>query len=268
MAVFVNGRAMATVDAGDRGLHYGDGLFETLVVRNGRVRFLDYHLERLSEGSRRLGMPLPDISVLQDEIPRAWPRDRGVVKVILTRGVGERGYRPPAQPQPTRIVAGFAWPARVATAWTEGVRVRICRTRLGRNPALAGLKHLNRLEQVLARSEWDDEAVQEGLMLDDRDRLIGGTTSNVFIRRASGWVTPALTDCGVAGVMRRVFRGWAAEQGIAVTDRDIAVMELADVSAALLTNSLIGAWPVRELADSVLELDPVVARFNSWLESQ
>ena len=266
--VLVNGRETGAIDPMDRGLQYGDGLFETFAVQDGRARFFDWHVERLAEGAWRLAMPLPDVRVLRDEIAEAWPRGRGVVKLVLTRGVGARGYQPPAGAQPTRIVSGHEWPARDSRLWSEGVRAGLCRTRLGRNAALAGIKHLNRLEQVLARAEWDDDAMDEGLMQDDRDRLIGGTMSNVFVFLSGRWLTPVLADCGVAGVMRRAFRGWAAEQGIAVMERDIAIADLAGVSAMLLTNSLIGAWPVRELAGGALAPDPLAARFNAWLDKQ
>jgi len=266
--VLVNGREGRAIDPMDRGLQYGDGLFETFAVQDGRARFFDWHVERLVEGGRRLALPIPDARLLRDEVADAWPRGRGVVKLILTRGIGARGYRPPAAAVPTRIVSGHEWPARDSLLWSEGVRAGLCRTRLGRNAALAGIKHLNRLEQVLARAEWDDGAMDEGLMQDDRDRLIGGTMSNVFLLLAGRWLTPVLADCGVAGIMRRAFRGWAAEQGIAVMERDIAVADLAGASAMLLTNSLIGAWPVRELAGGALPLDPLAARFNAWLAAQ
>jgi 4-amino-4-deoxychorismate lyase len=268
MTAIVNGREGGSIDPADRGLLYGDGLFETIVVHDGRARFLEWHLERLAEGGRRLALPLPDAALLRSEVARAWPRGRGVVKLVLTRGVGERGYRAPPAPQVTRIVMGHAWPVQDEAARTEGIRLRLCRTRLGRNTSLAGIKHLNRLEQVLARAECDDERMDEGLMLDDRDHAIAGTMSNVFFRLAGRWVTPAVTESGVAGVMRRALRGWAAEQGVPVTERDVPVAELADAAAMLVTNALIGAWPVRTFAGRVLAIDPLAGRFNAWLETQ
>ncbi len=188
MRILVNGRDGAKVDALDRGLQYGDGLFETLAVLGGRARFWEWHLERLALGARRLGLPLPDPSQLAAEIALACTEPRGVVKVIVTRGVGPRGYRPPANPEPTRIVSASAWPSPPATASPEGLRLRWCRTRCGRNPALAGIKHLNRLEQVLARSEWDDGLVDEGLMKDEHDCVISATQANLFARIGGRWI--------------------------------------------------------------------------------
>ena len=268
MPVLVNGVAGGRLDPLDRGLQYGDGLFETMAVREGRARFLDWHLARLAEGARRLAMPMPDQGRLAGQIAAAWPGGRGVVKLIYTRGPAGRGYRPPAQAEPTCIAAGFDWPAWPATAWSDGMRLRYCRTRCSRNPLLAGIKHLNRLEQVMARAEWDDERIAEGLMLDDRDQVISGTLSNLFAVIAGQLVTPALDQCGVAGVMRRAFCAWAAEHEAAVIECGIRAEELETATEILMTNALIGAWPVRELAGRTMRGGSLAARFNDWLAGQ
>jgi 4-amino-4-deoxychorismate lyase len=268
MTTLVNGKAGGHIDPADRGLLYGDGLFETIAVQDGRPRFLDWHFERLETGARRLGIPVPDFGRMRDEIASVAPSGRAVVKLVLTRGVGPRGYAPPARVAPTRIVAAKAWPTWPATSWEEGIRVDWCRTRLGRNPALAGLKHLNRLEQVLARAEWDDERLEEGLMRDDRDYAISGTQANLFARIAGTWVTPRLDQCGVAGVMRRAFMTWSESNGEPVETRAIDKAEVETATALLLTNALIGAWPVAELAGRALAVDPDVAEFNAWLAAR
>ncbi len=264
MPVLVNGRA-AGLDPLDRGLQYGDGLFETIAVHDGRARFLAAHLERLAEGARRLALPSPDPEHLAGQIAAAWPDRRGVVKLVWTRGPAGRGYRPPAHPEPTCIAAGFAWPEWPASAWSEGVRVRYCRIRLGNNPVLAGIKHLNRLEQVLARAEWDDEHIAEGLMLDTMGQVISGTQSNMFAVVAGRLVTPALDQCGVAGVMRRAVCGWAADRGNEVAECSLRPEALETATEIFVTNALIGAWPVRELAGRQLPPGPLAAQFNAWL---
>jgi 4-amino-4-deoxychorismate lyase len=267
MPVLVNGRA-GQVDPLDRGLQYGDGVFETMAVRDGRARFVDWHLARLAEGARRLLLPVPDPERLLGQIAAAWPGDRGVVKLIWTRGAAGRGYRPPTAAEPTCIAAGFAWPVWPETAWSEGIRLRYCRIRLARNPVLAGIKHLNRLEQVLARAEWDDERIAEGLMLDDMGQVISGTQSNLFAVVARQIVTPALDQCGVAGVMRRAFSSWAADQASPVVERSLRPEELETATEIFVTNALIGAWPVRELAEKPVPAGQIAARFNSWLAGQ
>jgi len=268
MPVLVDGVAGGRLDPLDRGLQYGDGLFETMAVRDGRARFFEWHLTRLADGARRLAMPVPEESRLAGQIAAAWPGGRGVVKVICTRGPAGRGYRPPARVEPTCVVAGFDWPAWPATAWSEGIRLRYCRTRLGRNPLLAGIKHLNRLEQVLARAEWDDDGIAEGLMQDDRGLVISGTQSNLFAVIAGRIVTPALDQCGVAGVMRGAFCRWAAEQGTTIVERGIRAGELETATEIFVTNALIGAWPVRELAGRRMPWSSLAARFNDWLAGQ
>jgi 4-amino-4-deoxychorismate lyase len=268
MRMLINGCAEVRVDARDRGLHYGDGIFETIAIVNGRPRFADWHFERLAQGANRLGIPVPDLDLLRAEIALACPEPHGVVKVIVTRGVGQRGYRPPIHPEPTRIVAASSWPDRDPANESTGVRLGWCRTRFGRNPALAGIKHLNRLEQVLARAEWDDGSMDEGLMKDDRDSVISATQANVFARIGGQWVTPALDHCGVAGIMRRAFLGWAAESGDPVIARELPARELESASRVFLTNAVIGAWPVREFAERELAIDPRIGQFNEWLARQ
>ena len=265
MRALVDGQEDLRIDPLDRGLQYGDGLFETIAIAGGRPRFLEWHFERLREGARRLGIPAPDVNLLRAEIAWVSTAPRSVVKILLTRGIGERGYRAPKDPLPRRIVLGFDALASRPEAATEGVRVGWCRTRLGRNPALAGIKHLNRLEQVLARSEWDDGAMDEGLMQDDRGQVIAATQSNLFARLEDRWVTPRLDQCGVSGVMRRAFREWQGERGAPVDERELGMADVERASALILTNALIGAWPVRELAGRALAIDPDASAFNAWL---
>jgi 4-amino-4-deoxychorismate lyase len=125
-----------------------------------------------------------------------------VIRITLTRGEGERGYALPASPRPTRIVAAFAPPQVAASIYVEGIRMRVCALRLSEQPLLAGIKQLNRLEQILARAEWSDPAIVEGVLCDSQGRVISATMANLFARVEGGWLTPALDRCGVAGVAR------------------------------------------------------------------
>ena len=268
ISILVNGRADGLVDPLDRGLMYGDGLFETVAIVEGRPRFLDWHFERLVGGARALGFPAPDLDALRADIASVATANRCVVKVVLTRGPGERGYRPPRNANPTRIVAASSWPDGPPDAATRGVRLGWCRMRLARNPALAGLKHLNRLEQVLARAEWDDGGMDEGLMQDDRGRVIAATQANLFAHIEGSWSTPRLDECGVAGVMRRAFRSWCDDLGTSVEERSLEVADIAAATSLVLTNALIGAWPVASLDGRALAIAPAASDFNAWLERQ
>ena len=264
MRIRVDGQEGGQVDPLDRGLQYGDGLFETIAAPGGRPRFLDWHLERLTDGARRLGFPALDEPALRREIDAVAFGPRCLVKLIVTRGGGSRGYRPPPAARPRCIASAWEWPSMAASE-AAGARVGWCSTRLGRNPALAGLKHLNRLEQVLARAEWDDDAMDEGLMCDQDGQVIAATQANLFAKIEGRWVTPRLDQCGVAGVMRRAFCAWHTDRGTPVDVRTVVRADIETASALVLTNARIGAWPVRELAGRPVAIDPACSEFNAWL---
>jgi 4-amino-4-deoxychorismate lyase len=200
----VNGVESTGLAVDDRGLQYGDGLFETMSAVDGRIRHFGLHLERLEEGCRWLRIPMPAAEQLEHDCSRVLEGlGAATVKLIVTRGPGPRGYRPPPEPSVSRIVLSSA--ARPRSDRTA-LSLRICETRLGQNPTLSGLKHLNRLEQVMACSEWNDPAIAEGLMQSMDGRLVCATAANLFLVCDGCLVTPAIRDCGVAGVMRRLVR--------------------------------------------------------------
>lgn len=243
--IIVNGTADENVPALDRGLQYGDGLFETLAILDGAPQHWDSHIERLERGCSRLYLSSPQRDGLLADAKRLCRGvKRGVLKIILSRGTGGRGYRPSSLGSPTRVVMGFPWPELPPLAG-DGVTVKICDTRLGLNPALAGIKHLNRLEQVLAQREWAEPDIAEGLMRDLEGNVIEGTMSNLFIVLDGRLMTPDLNRCGVAGIMRAFILATAQELGIAVLIAPLGVADLVRATEAFLCNSLIGLWPIR-----------------------
>jgi 4-amino-4-deoxychorismate lyase len=264
--IWVNGAPADAVSALERGLHYGDGLFETMACIGGRVRFLELHLARLARGCAQLNIAGPDPAALARELGSlgAGPA-RCILKLILTRGPAlARGYAYPQGQAPTRIVLRYPW-AGPAVEPAAGVRVRIARLRLAENPALAGIKHLNRLEQVLARAEWDDPEVAEALLFSRSGALISGTMSNVFLVRGASVLTPRLDVCGVAGVMREVVMAVARDCAIPVQE---AVLGAADLDAAqemFLTSSLTGIRRVGEIEGRILAGDTVSRRLQAAL---
>ncbi len=253
-ATLIDGRPGEHVSAADRGLHYGDGLFETISCLGGRPRWLALHLERLQGGCERLQLPFRDFEALRAEIASlAAGQPRCIVKAILTRGRAvRRGYAPSGGELPTRIVGRHPWPDAVPRA-RPGFRLGLSSVKLGVNPLLAGLKHLNRLEQVLAQMALQQAQLDEVLMLSSSELVIGGSMSNVFFADAAGLFTPALSDCGVAGVMRRVVLEAAATLGIPVQVRGVAADELGAVRAAFVTNVRWGVQPVDVLLGRTLE---------------
>lgn len=266
LGALVDGRPATTVCVLDRGLHYGDGVFETLAVRAGEAQLWSAHWERLARGCARLRLPVPDPRAVRDEARAlADGAERAVLKILVTRGPGERGYRIAAGARPTRALLLYPAPDFPATHWSEGVAVRMCHTPIAVNPALAGIKHLNRLEQVLARAEWQDEGFAEGLMSDASGRVVCGTASNVFAVRGGALVTPDLADCGVEGVMRRSVLDAARDFGIAARTAPLRPEDLLEADEVFLTNSLFGVWPVRAIDGSVLRPGPVARRMARHL---
>ena len=234
----------ATVPADDRGLCYGDGLFETMRMSRGRVPLLDKHLQRLASGCRRLGISAPATDSLATRVlDSTAPGVDGIVKLILTRGSGGRGYRPPDICEPRLCVSVHPLPDVPRDWYLRGVDVRICSTRIGRNPATAGLKHLGRLEQVLASAELQPEEA-EGLMLDEHDRVIEGTRCNLFVCRAGQVRTPRLNMSGVVGIMRELTRELAADMGLVCEEHEIDLDELRQADEIFLTNAVLGILPV------------------------
>ncbi|UHD16209.1 aminodeoxychorismate lyase [Thiocapsa bogorovii] len=245
----VDGLEHDRLPVGDRGLHYGDGLFETILIREGMPCLWNRHLARLALGADRLGIPQPSRSVLREEAVRICAAlDDGILKLIVTRGVGGRGYRPPASPHPRRILLAYASPPNVDPLAHGGVAIRYCETPASVNSRLAGIKHLNRLDAVLARQEWDDPQIAEGLMCDDAGDVVGGTMTNLFVWNGVALATPAVTRSGLAGTVRSVALEAAARAGIACVERPVSRRMLEDAVGLFLTNARIGVWPVARLA--------------------
>lgn len=265
-AVWVNGRPDAALSPLERGLHYGDGLFETIACLGGRPRFLNLHLERLARGCTRLGIELPDREELRREIlAAAAEAPSAIVKVLLTRGPAvARGYATTGSEQPTRLTLRYRREDEPRNA-QDGVRVRTAALRLGENPALAGLKHLNRLEQVLARREWSDGAIAEALMFSSSGMLISGVMSNVFLVEGARLRTPLLDRCGVAGVMRQVVLREAARAGIAAEEAPLDAGDLARARELFLTSAVIGLRPVRVLDGRACEIGAVTRELQQRL---
>jgi 4-amino-4-deoxychorismate lyase len=267
--ILVNGRPGSSVGVADRGLQYGDGLFETLAVNRGQVLCLDRHLARLASGCRSLEIPVPDEAALRNDLSTVTKGvARGVVKIILTRGVSARGYRAAANPTPTRIVSSHPWPPFPPSNRAEGVDLRVCRTRLSINLRLAGLKHLNRLEQVLAVNEIDDPKVSEGLMLDTDGAAVEGTMSNVFYVEGGRLMTPDLSRCGVHGIIRAEILDWARiHLDTPVGQTRVGPESLLKSEECFVCNSLIGIWPVRSIDGCEIPLGSVTQSIQSELKA-
>ena len=239
------------IDPADRGFAYGDGLFETMHVYAGGVPWLDAHLARLVRDASRLRLPMPPDAWLREQIQslaEQAPR-HAVLKLMLSRGPGGRGYKPPRDSHPTLVLALHPMPPPMP----KMLNVRWCRTRAGIQPALAGMKHLNRLEQVLARAEWSTSSIDEGLMLDSADEVVGATSANVFALVFGLWITPPVNFHGVAGIMRDWVLANASAREAPLTR---TMLEGAD--AVFLCNAVRGILPVGSLGDRRWAMHPAL----------
>ena len=261
----INGQADAGISPLDRGLSYGDGVFRTLRMCAGKPVWWADHYATLVRDCAALALACPEQKLLLDEVETvARGGADSVVKITVTRGLGARGYAPPDPSSPTRIVAATPLPDYARQA-AHGVRVRWCTLRLARQAELAGVKHLNRLQNVLARQEWRDPTIAEGLLCDDTGAVIGGTMTNIFAMQDGQLHTPDLSLSGIAGVTRsRILRA-AETHDIALK---IGRLEVADILAAeevFLGNSIAGLWRVARLEEREWVSADWTERFKRWI---
>ncbi|MCO4810295.1 MAG: aminodeoxychorismate lyase [Gammaproteobacteria bacterium] len=241
-------RQTRAVDPSDRGFQYGDGLFETIAIRDGKPRQWQYHVERLNAGCERLGLELPGPS-LELDLGVALARSNHdksfcIAKIIVTSGSSVRGYGR-MLPTPGEVYIGvFSATPLNKPAYLNGVATMLCETRLATGSPVAGMKTLNRIEQVLASSECLPTGAFEGFTLDVEDRLICGTISNVFIVKDKIVRTPSLDRCGVEGTMRRLVVRLLGQEGHNVEICDLMEEDLATADEVFITNSQMGAVPV------------------------
>ena len=265
-ATLVNGELGELIPVTDRGLLYGDGIFETIVIRQGRPQHWQRHMNRLQAGCRRLGIQPFENALLQAEADTIIKgADKGVLKLTVTRGSGGRGYRVAETTASTRIMQLHPWPEYPASCAEQGVKIRLCEIRLGHNPVLAGIKHLNRLEQVLARQEWVDDDIREGLLMDTEGNLVEGTMSNLFIVSDGVLLTPDLSRCGVAGIMRTLILELAEQQGLDTQIAQINRQALLQADEVFLSNSLIGIWPVIAMEKTMYRKGTITVQLQTLL---
>jgi len=242
----INGIQSTQTSALDRGFLYGQSVFETIAVMNGRACLLDAHMQRLLRGCNTLGIPF-DTDVLLREIEQfIGNQDKKILRVTLSMGTGGRGYLNPQAPEPCRILSLHDYPNHPSSHWEVGIDLGIAEIRLAHQPALAGIKHGNRLEQVIARSQWHD-TWHEALLLDHADNVIEATQSNVFVVNGCELLTPPLKQAGVEGVVREYVIANAHKLGLSAKTMSLSVDTLKTADEVFVTNSVIGLWPVKAL---------------------
>jgi 4-amino-4-deoxychorismate lyase len=268
LATWIDGVPAEVLPADDRGLHYGDGLFETLMVRAGRPRFLDLHLRRLALGAERLRIPLPPLPVLRDELARLADQapSLGILKLVLTRGSAtKRGYAPSGDEQARRILS--LWPAQPLPPETrEGVHVVMAAGRCAENETLGGIKHLGRLENVLASREAQSSGAFDALMSGSKAELISGAMRNLFLVTGDRLRTPQVRTAGVAGVMRAVVFREAGTLGLGCEETLLTPEDLFASDEAFLTNARIGVVPVKRVGEHAFTMPRIALRLARHIE--
>ena len=261
---FINGKLQTKIDVLDRGLAYGDGLFETIACIDGRLHNWDLHWQRLNFGAQALAIELPDEQIILTQIKLeldhlSEPSDR-VIKLIITRGQGGRGYTFPESQQCSVIISTHPWPERSVQDYQQGIEATICQTCLARQPSLAGIKHLNRLEQVLGRNEFRHTNFQEGIMFEYSESnssyekiIVEGTSSNLFFVHNDKLCTPEIDTCGVRGTIRAAILSLAAQIGIETQQGHYPLKLLKEATEMFFTNSVYGILPVASIIVSETE---------------
>jgi len=262
----VNGEVSEWVHHTDRGFTYGDGLFESFAVEQGRPRFWQAHMDRLKRGCDTLGIEMPPQELLlRDTRTAAAGQSRCVVRITLTRGVGGRGYTPPEDTKATRVVSAHPWPEGLDTLGRNGVRARTCELRLALQPALGGIKHLNRLEQVLAAREMQAHPGLEGILLNQEGFVISGLHANLFIVVDNTLLTPRMDRCGVRGILRGLLlRDFKSR----VELRRLHPAMLGEADEVFLCSALRGIVPVTAIDEHEWRIGKVTREMQEWFEAR
>ena len=244
----INGNSNHTITPLDRGFAYGDGVFRTLVMRNGQPENWPLHYQKLVADCAAINIVCPSAAIIMSDLYQLFiPSDTAVAKIIITRGEGERGYATPAITAPMRVVLKTAMPNYPKNYAVLGVNLHVCKTQLAAQPLLAGVKHLNRLENVLARMEWNDPTIADGIMLDHRDNVIECTAANIFARFNNTLITPNLTQCGIAGITRQRIIDHAHLWNLKIQVEQINLERLLTADEVLICSSLYNAWQVQQI---------------------
>lgn len=268
LGCWIDGNLAEVLPADDRGLHYGDGLFETMVVRAGAARFLEAHLARLTIGCTRLGIRFTAMPELRAEVAGAvaLAPARALLKIIVTRGSAvRRGYAPQGTESPRRLLS--LWPDDgLPASMVDGVALHVSALSLAANATLAGIKHLSRIENVMAAGEAAAAGAFDALLLEG-GHVISGAMSNVFVVRNGQVLTPRLDRCGVAGVMRGVTLRECATLGIAAGEGRLTLDELFAADEVFVTNARIGVVPVRRVGEHSFHMNTIARRLRAHIET-
>ena len=255
----VNGSFNQAISPLDRGFAYGDGVFRTIKMIGGLPEQWPQHYQKLVADCAAINIVCPSAELLMSDLSQLFLADASignnaaVAKIIITRGEGNRGYTPLAITAPMRVVLKSAMPEYPETRFIEGVNLTVCETRLAAQPKLAGIKSLNRLENVLARMEWHNPEIADGIMLDMQGHVIECTAANIFARFGDTLLTPNLQQCGIAGITRQRVLDLAPSLSLKTSVETFDLEKLYRADEVVMCSSLYGAWQVKAVQVSDIQ---------------
>ena len=264
----INGSFEQAISVFDRGFSYGDGVFRTMKIHNGLPVSWPFHYQKLVADCAGIGIVCPSAELLMSDLQKLFEQElfsdntTQVAKIIITRGEGERGYAPPVITVPTRVIIKSEFPHYAASNYERGVQLHVCNIRLAAQEKLAGIKHLNRLENVMARMEWREDYIFDGLLLNNTGNVIECTTSNVFIRYGNEMITPDLSMCGVSGITRQRILGLGGVLGLAILIKSVTLEQLLQADEVIICNSLFGAFQVTAIDNKVWPLQNLATKIR------
>ena len=271
----INGSFDAVISPFDRGFAYGDGVFRTMKMVDGLPENWPLHYQKLVADCAAINIVCPSAELLMSDLQQLFlPFDLSenplaIAKIIITRGAGNRGYTPPAITAPMRVITKSAMLQYPELRFSEGVSLTVCETRLASQPKLAGIKHLNRLENVLARMEWTDthttNGIADGIMVDNAGNVIECTAANIFARFSDTLITPSLTQCGVAGITRQRIIDLAHTLSLKAKVEVIDLPTLLSADEVIICNSLYSAWQVKSIQEKMLKTGTLAANIRAAL---
>ena len=269
----VNGSFNGAISPFDRGFAYGDGVFRTIKMRGGLPENWPQHYQKLVADCAAINIVCPSAELLMSDLSQLFSADAAnentpaVAKIIITRGEGNRGYTPPAITAPMRVVTKSAMPIYPEERFKQGVNLTVCETRLAAQPKLAGVKTLNRLENVLARMEWASVEFADGIMLDMQGNVIECTAANIFARFGDTLITPSLASCGIAGITRQCIIALAPTLKLKTSVESFDLKKLCSADEVIICSSLYGAWQVNRVQQRVIKTDGLATNIRAALRA-
>ncbi|WP_300175275.1 aminodeoxychorismate lyase [uncultured Aliivibrio sp.] len=263
---WVNGVESETLPINDRSSQYGDGFFTTMKVDNGKIQLWSLHLERLISSAYCLGIRAPNWQHLENQVYAIAKKVvHGGIKILVSRGTGGRGYSPEGCENTQVIVSDFDYPAHYEQWQEKGIELGVSTIKLGlSSPALAGMKHLNRLEQILIKKDISKTSYFDAVVLDLNNKVIETSIGNIFWIKGGRIFTPKLSFSGVEGVMKKHILQLAKEFQLELEEVSVELSELENADEVFITNALFEVVPVNMIAHTKFNQ----YKFTHWFQEK